>query len=249
MRVKLLKSECISSDSGVFSGSSDKYYRKFFNGMVAMFTKPGLISLDEADFAPFKRFNGDVYMGEAEAAGENAAALAAKEAVSKAKSKKIAKSQNVLVHILGSADKVDTSTVSEAVFALREIAPHAEVMFGVHIDEKLGDTLRVTVFARLHYDMEHFNEYAEKLYRLLRETPKDKLPGLDNCSEYQELYDSAQENDEEDWCSFSETMDVVSYDLSMEEYNPRRFTPTPDMEDMPELIMEEILTGKRPTQT
>ena len=93
-----------------------------------------------------------------------------------------------------------------------------------------------------------FNEYEEKLYRLLRETPKDKLPGLDNCPEYQELYDSARENDEYNWCWFSETMDVVSYDLSMEEYNPRRFTPTPDMEDMPKLILEEILTGKRPTQ-
>ena len=58
-----------------------------------------------------------------------------------------------------------------------------------------------------------FNEYEEKLYRLLRETPKDKLPGLDNCPEYQELYDSARENDEYNWCWFSETMDVVSYDL------------------------------------
>ena len=76
-----------------------------------------------------------------------------------------------------------------------------------------------------------------------------QLPGLNNCPEYQELYDSARENDDDDWCWFSETMDVVAYDLSMEEYNPRRFTPTPDMEDMPELIMEEILTGKRPTQT
>ena len=103
------------------------------------------------------------------------------------------------------------------------------------------------VSARQHYDLGHFNEYAEKLYRLLRETPKDKLQGLDNCPEYQELYDSARENDA--WCWFSETMDVVAYDLSMEEYNPRRFIPRPDMEDMPELIMEEILTGKRSTQT
>ena len=56
-------------------------------------------------------------------------------------------------------------------------------------------------------------------------------------------------DEDDDWCWFSETMDVVAYDLSMEERNPRRFTPTPDMEDMPELIMEEILTGIRPTQT
>ena len=245
MGAKLLKSEIVTVDN--FSSVTGKYYWKFYNKMVAMFTKPGPISLDEADIAPFKSFNGAVYMGEAVATGKNAAALAAKEAVSQAKAKKIAKSQNVLVHISGSAGTVDTSTAAEAVSVLREIAPRAEVISAVHYDEKLGDTLLVTVFARLHYDMERFNEYAEKLYRLLRETPKDKLPGLDNCPEYQELYDSARESDA--WCWFSETMDVVAYDLSMEEYNPRKFTPRPDMEDMPELIMDEILTGKRPTQT
>lgn len=244
MGAKLLKSEIVTVDN--FSSVTGKYYWTFYNKMVAMFIKPGLISLDEENLAPFKSFNGDVYMGEAEAMGENAAALATKEAVSKTNAKKIIKSKNILVHILGSADKVDTSTAAEAVSALREIAPNAEIIFGVHLDEKLGDALRVTVFVRLHYDGERFDEYAQKLYRILRETPKDKLPGLGNCPEYQELYDSAQENDE--YYEFSETIDVVSYDLSMEEHNPRRFTPTPDMEDMPELIMEEILTGIRPTQ-
>ena len=246
MGAKLLRTKCVDVPED-FSDVNSKYYRFFYNKMVAMFTKPGLITLDEADIVPFKSFNGEVYMGEAEAVGENAAALAAKEAVSKAKPQKIARSKNVLVHILGSVGKVDTSTAAEAVSVLHEIAPKAEVMLGTHLDEKLGDALQITVFARLHYDLEHFNEYAEKLYRLLRETPKDKLPGLDNCPEYQELYDSAWENDA--WVWFSETIDVVSYDLSMEEYNPRRFIPRPDMEDMPELIMEEILTGKRPPQT
>ncbi len=246
MGAKLLKSECVSADSGVFSSVTGNYYRKFYNKMVALFTRPGLISLDEENLAPFKSFNGDVYMGEAEAMGENAATLAAKEAVSKAKAKKLTKSKNILVHILGSADQIDASTVAEVVSVLREIAPNAEIISGARIYEKLGNALRVTVFARLHYDGERFDEYAQKLYRLLRETPKDKLPGLGNCPEYQELYDSAQENDE--YYEFSETIDVVSYDLSMEERNPRRFTPTPDMEDMPELMMEEILTGNRPTQ-
>ena len=184
MGAKLLKSRYVSADSGVFSSVTGNYYRKFYNKMVALFTRPGLISLDEENLAPFKSFNGDVYMGEAEAMGENAATLAAKEAVSKAKAKKLTKSKNILVHILGSADQVDTSTAAEAVSVLREISPHAEIIFGAHLDEKLGDALRVTVFARLHYDGERFDEYAKKLYRLLRETPKDKLPGLDNCSEY-----------------------------------------------------------------
>ena len=104
MGARLLKSEIVTVDN--FSSVTGKYYRKFYNKMVALFTRPGMISLDEADLAPFKSFNGDVYMGEAEAMGENAATFAAKESVSKAKAKKLTKSKNILVHILGSADKV-----------------------------------------------------------------------------------------------------------------------------------------------
>ena len=49
MGAKSLKSEFVnaSASDGNFSGVSDKYYRKFFKRMTAMFTKPGLISLDE----------------------------------------------------------------------------------------------------------------------------------------------------------------------------------------------------------
>ena len=260
MRAKSLKSEFVnaSASDGNFSGVSDKYYRKFFKRMAAMFTKPGLISLDEEDLAPFKSFVGHVYMGEAEAVGENAASIAAKEALSTANSKvskefiesmtkKFTKSPNVLVHILGSADKVDMSTANEAVSVIREITPNAEVIFAVHLDEKLGDALRVTVFVKLYYDIEHFYEYASKLYNVLRGTPREKLPGVDNCPEYQKLYDSAQEDD--DGCWFDETIDAISYDLSGAEDHRGRFAPLTDMDEMPELILEEILTGNRPAQT
>ena len=256
MGAKLLKTECVAVDGD--SSVTGKYYSKFYKKMVAMFTKPGLISLAEENLAPFKKFVGHVYMGEAEASGENAVALAVKEALStensheskefiKSQVKKFIKSKNVLVHIFGSADKVDMSTPAEAVSTLREITPNAEIMFAVHIDEKLGDALRVTVFIRLQYDMEQFIKYASKLYDMLHGVSKENLPGVGNCPEYQRLYDSAQEDD--DGCWFDETIDVISYDLSGAEDHRGRFAPLTDMDDMPELIMEEILTGKHPTQT
>lgn len=93
--------------------------------------------------------------------------------------------------------------------------------------------------------IEVFDEMAEKPYRLLRETPKDKLPGLDNCPEYQELYDSARENEPEDYIWFTETMDLVAHILSGAEDGRGRFAPLSDMSDMPRLILEEILKGKR----
>ena len=96
--------------------------------------------------------------------------------------------------------------------------------------------------------MEVFDENARKLYRLLRETPREKLPGLGNCPEYQELYDSALENDPDDYIEFTETMDSVSYFLAVSEEGQGRFPSMSDVDDMPRLVMEEILTGNRPTK-
>lgn len=93
--------------------------------------------------------------------------------------------------------------------------------------------------------IEMFDENSEKLYRLLREIPKENLPGLDNCPEYQELYDSAQKNAPEDYIWFTETMDWAAYILSGAENGRGRFASLSDTNDMPKLIMEEILTGNR----
>lgn len=94
--------------------------------------------------------------------------------------------------------------------------------------------------------VEVFDKTSENLYRLLRETSKDKLPGLENCQEYRELYISACENGPDDYIWFTETMDLAAHILSGTEDGRGRFAPMSDMNEMPRLIMEEILTGKRP---
>ena len=93
-------------------------------------------------------------------------------------------------------------------------------------------------------NMKNFDYNVWKLYLMLRETPKDKLPGLGNCPEYQELYASARENDPGEYIWFTETFDVVAYLLAGGEDSQARFVDY-DMDDIPGLVMEEILTGKR----
>ena len=94
--------------------------------------------------------------------------------------------------------------------------------------------------------IEAFDENAEALYWLLRESPKECLPGLPNCPEYQELYDAAKRNNPEDYIFFTETMEWVSWILSGAEDGRGRFAPLSNLDDMSGLIMEEILTGKSP---
>ena len=126
---------------------NDVEYQKFYAEMVAMFTEPGLIELEDEDIAPFKDFMGGIYMGESESSGENAAKIATKEAISKADN--FASAKEVLLHILGSSDKVDISTASEATSVIYETAPNAECIFGVHVNENMGDTVRVTLVAKI----------------------------------------------------------------------------------------------------
>ncbi|MBR2215864.1 MAG: hypothetical protein IJ849_08925 [Selenomonadaceae bacterium] len=122
-------------------------YQKFYASLVAELTEPGLIGLDEYDLAPLKDFTGSVYMGEAEAVGENAIKLATKAALSKAEN--LGSAAYVLLSIYSSEDKVDMSEVNEATAFLDELAPEMECVFSIHIDDTLGDTVRVMVVAKI----------------------------------------------------------------------------------------------------
>ncbi len=98
-------------------------------------------------------------------------------------------------------------------------------------------------FWRKVMSVEKFDADMEKLYYLLRDTPKAKLPGLGNCPEYQELYDSALENGPDEYIWFTEKADIVVYYLAGSEDSNARFAGC-NIDDIPGLIMEEILTGK-----
>ena len=90
--------------------------------------------------------------------------------------------------------------------------------------------------------IEKFDEDMEKLYHLLRDLPKEKLPGLGSCPEYQELYDSAQENEPDEYIWFAGKFDIVAHYLAGSEDSKARFAGC-NIDDIPELIMTEILMG------
>ena len=138
-RVKLIKTKTFSKNNAK--------YKKFFKKMTEEYIEPGLVSIDEEDLSPFKEFTGSVYMGEAEAAGENALEIAAKEAISKAEN--FAAAKEVLVRILGSSDKVNMLVANETIAAVDKIVTTAESIFVINLDDSLGDTVQVSVVAKI----------------------------------------------------------------------------------------------------
>lgn len=114
-----------------------------------MFTAPGFIGLTDEELLPFKVLTGKVYMGEAEATGENAIVNATKQAISMSSYRWFEDAKEVLVHILGSSEIVDMTTASEAVSVIREVAKESNCIFGVHIDDSMGKTVRITVVAKI----------------------------------------------------------------------------------------------------
>ena len=73
--------------------------------------------------------------------------IAAKEAISKAEN--FAAAKEVLVRILGSSDKVNMLVANETIAAVDKIVTTAESIFVINLDDSLGDTVQVSVVAKL----------------------------------------------------------------------------------------------------
>ena len=118
-------------------------------GISELITEHGLINLDFADVRTTMVNGGTALMGSAVATGDRRAERAAREAISSPllDGISIAGARNVLVNITGGLSLgVREATVATSVIQ-KEAGEEAEVIFGVVIDETMGDEVRITVIA------------------------------------------------------------------------------------------------------
>ena len=118
-------------------------------GIAELISSPGIVNLDFADVKTIMSDGGSALMGIGEAAGENAAMVAAKMAVaSPLLENSIQGARGVLLNFTGSEEVLSIYDVNEAATMIQEmIHPDAELIFGTVLDESIGDTVRVTVVA------------------------------------------------------------------------------------------------------
>ncbi len=128
---------------------ADDVLRQSVQGISYLITMPGIVNLDFADVKTIMQDSGSALIGIGEASGEKAPVNAAKAAIdSPLLETSIQGARSVLINIMGSNEGLTMFEVNEASTTIQEAADsEAEIMWGMSIDETLGDTVRVTIIA------------------------------------------------------------------------------------------------------
>ena len=141
---------------------ADDILRQGVKGISDLIAVPGLVNLDFADVKSIMSNAGSALMGIGEASGENATVDAVKAAIdSPLLETSLQGARGVLLNIMGATDSLSMMEVNEASTTVQEAAhKDAEIIWGVSVDESLGDKVSVTVIAT-RFDDESEEEYAE----------------------------------------------------------------------------------------
>jgi cell division protein FtsZ len=127
---------------------ADDVLRQGVQGISDLIAVPGLVNLDFADVKTIMLNTGMAHMGIGRASGENRAEEAAKAAInSPLLETSIEGARGVLLSITGGTDlgMFEVNTACELV--QKSIDADANIIFGVVIDESMGDEMAVTVIA------------------------------------------------------------------------------------------------------
>ena len=128
---------------------ADDILRQGVKGISDLIAVPGVINLDFADVQSIMSTAGSALMGVGEASGDNAAVEAVKKAIaSPLLETGVDSARGILLNFMGATDSLSMIQVNEASTTVQEAAhPDAEIIWGVSVDDSLGDTIVVTIIA------------------------------------------------------------------------------------------------------
>ena len=143
---------------------ADDILRQGVKGISDLIAVPGLVNLDFADVKSIMSNAGSALMGIGEASGENATVDAVKAAIdSPLLETSLQGARGVLLNIMGATDSLSMLEVNEASTTVQEAAhPDAEIIWGVSLDESLGDKVSVTVIAT-RFEEEEQEDFREPI--------------------------------------------------------------------------------------
>ena len=128
---------------------ADDILRQGVKGISDLIMVPGIINLDFADVKSIMSNAGSALMGVGEASGDNAAIEAVKKAIaSPLLETSVDNARGILLNFMGATESLPMMEINEAAMTVHEVAhPDANIIFGVSVDETLGDTIIVTIIA------------------------------------------------------------------------------------------------------
>lgn len=143
-------------------------------GIAQIITGHGIVNVDFADVRTVMQDMGDALMGTGMAGGEYRATEAAQNAISSPllEGISIAGSQGVLINITASSE-LTMMEVDESVKIVHEaVGPEANIIFGVVLDDDLGDNMMVTVIATGFNKGREMRQQTQQQIALHAETPQ-----------------------------------------------------------------------------
>ena len=165
-------------------------------GIAELITTPGLINVDFADIRTIMQGSGTALMGVGVGSGDKRAIAAIKQAISSPLLDiSIEGAKGVLFNVVGGPDLTMAEVDEAASIIAKSVDPDADIIFGAVIDEKMMDTIKVTIIAT------KFDDNRLKLFRFKKseqtETTPQKISDIERKTE--DKVEKESLNEEEDY--------------------------------------------------
>lgn len=148
----------------------DSVLHQGVKGIAELITVPGLVNVDFADVRTIMSNAGTALMGIGLGSGDKRALAAIKQAISSPLlDASIEGARGVLLNIIGGADLTMSEIDEAASIITKTVDPDADIIFGAVIDEKMMDSVKITLIAT------KFDEQRVKLFRFKKEEPIEEL--------------------------------------------------------------------------
>lgn len=178
---------------------ADDVLRQGVQGISELITVPGLINLDFADVRTIMSEGGAALMAVGLAKGEDAARIAAEQAISsQLLDITIDGARGILFNVTGGPD-LTLFDVNQAAAIIKETAhPDVNLIFGAVIDPSMKDTVRITVIATgFENTGMPTNRVPDSNVRDLRERDRRSANPIPAARSVEDLYEPAQVTNEQ----------------------------------------------------
>ena len=175
----------------------DSVLHQGVKGISELITTPGLINVDFADVKTVMSNAGTALMGMGIGSGDKRALVAIKQAVSSPLLDiSIEGAKGVLFNVVGGPDLTMAEIDEAASIIAKSVDPDADIIFGAVIDERMMDTIKITLIAT------KFDEGRLKLFRFNKAPQEEvdrnikreeKIEKLETKENEEELLDDTEE--------------------------------------------------------
>jgi len=191
----------------------DSVLHQGVKGIAELITVPGLINVDFADVRTIMSNAGTALMGIGIGSGDKRALAAIKQAISSPLlDASIEGARGVLLNIVGGPDMTMSEIDEAASIITKTVDPDADIIFGAVIEEKMMDSVKITLIAT------KFDEQRVKLFRFKKDDSISDLkkPSIETSSdteivEEEQTQPKMEVPDDEELLEENDTFDIPAF--------------------------------------